>query len=272
VVGNGRGENRRHVNVGRRVAKPGDRAQQAGFREWNQRLGYPGGKRYRLVGRCRKRRFLAAANADAHAARGVELLDRCSGILTAQHGGEQARGINTGGEGERCRRYPQQDHDRVAALVSSQRSEVAESSGGGATTHRVQLADQFCPQPCCFFRVAAHGVQQQRLTSVGKGGVLGRRSYIVRLDRQRKDPLGYLGAKHAAPRTEIRHLAGLRLIQLVAPYPRAAWSRLRDLSAAGSCLPVLAQPVQLHVPLGAPRPPQLDSPEDAQEPKGEDNR
>jgi len=272
VAGNSRGEDRGHVNVGRRVAEPRDRAEQAGFRERNQSLGYPGGNRGRLAGRRGERRFLGAADADAGTARGGELLHRSPGVLGALHGGQQARRVDAGGERERCRRYCQQDHDRVPVLIPGQCPEVAEPVGGGTIAHRVQLADQFSSQPCCLFRIAADRVQQQRPATVGEGGMLGRGGCVVRLDRQREDPVRHLGAQHAARRRDIRHSAGLRLIQLVAPYLRAARPRLRDLPAAGPCLPVLAQPVQLHVPLRAPHPPQLNLSEDPQEPEREGKR
>jgi hypothetical protein len=141
VVGNRRGEDRGHVDVGRRVAEPGDRAEQAGFRERHQGLGYPRRNRERPVGRRRQRRFLAAADADAYTARGGELLHGCPGVLGAKHGGQKARRVDAGRERERCRRYPKQDQDRAPVLITGHRPEVAEPAGGGSIAHRVKLAD-----------------------------------------------------------------------------------------------------------------------------------
>ncbi len=159
VMGNSRGQDRGHINVGRRVANPRDRALQAGFRERDQSLGYPRGNRGRLVPgapspRCGgyRRLYCAVANSSTAAL----------GVLGAEHGGQQSRRVDAGGVRERCRRYPQQDHDRVPVLIPGQCPEVAEPVGGGTIAHRVPLADQFSPQLCSPFRIAAYRVQQQR--------------------------------------------------------------------------------------------------------------
>jgi hypothetical protein len=220
VVGDGRGEDSGHIDVSGRGAEPRDGAEQPGFRERHERLGYTRGNRARLVGRCRQRRFLAAADPDAHAVRGGELLHRGSGILPAEHGSQQARRVDAVRQRDRCGRDPQQDQDRATLLVSSQCPEIAESAGGDRPAQSVQLADQFCPQPFRLFGIAANRTQQQRPAAVGEGRVLGRRGCIVRLDRQREDSLRYRGTQHPVAGRDVRHLPGLRLIQLVAPHLR----------------------------------------------------
>jgi hypothetical protein len=249
VIGDRRGEDRGHIDVGGREAKSRDGAEQPGFREWHQRLGYARGNRERLVGRCRQCRFLGAADADAHAVRGGELLHRCSGILPAEHGSQETRRVDAVRQRYRGRRDPEEDQDRASVAVPGQCPEIAEPVGGDTPAQSVQLADQFRPQPCCLFHIVANRTQQQRLAAVGEGRMLRRRGYVVRLDRQRENPLRHRGTQHPVAGGDIRHLPGLRLVQLIAPHLRPAWCGLRNLAPLGPALPLLAQPVQLHIPL-----------------------
>ena len=249
MVGDRRGEDRGHIDVGRRAAEPRDGAEQLGFRKRHERLRDARRDCGRLVGRPRQCRFRAAADADADAVRGGELLHRCSGILPAEHGGQEAGRVDAVRQRYRGHRDPQQDQDRASTLIPGQCAEIAEPVGGDSLAQRSQLADQFSPQPDCFFGIAAYRPQQQRLAAVGEGRMLGRRGCVVRLDRQREDPLRNRSTQRPVAGRHIRHLPGLRLVQLVAPYLRPTRCGRGNLAPLGAVLPFLAQPVQLHVPL-----------------------
>ena len=160
MVGDGRGEDSGHIDVSGRGAEPRDGAEQPGFRERHERLGYTRGNRARLVGRCRQRRFLAAADPDAHAVRGGELLHCGSGVLPAQHGGQETCLVDAFRQFHRCGRDPQQDQDRASVLISGHCPEIAEPVGGDTPAQLIQLANQFRPQPFCLFGIAAHRTQQ----------------------------------------------------------------------------------------------------------------
>ena len=167
----------------------------------------------------------------------------------AEHGGQEARWVDAVREHLRRGRDRQQDEHRAPISLAGQRAEIPQSSGGDGTAQLVQLADQFGPQPDCLVRITAHRPQQQRTAAVGEGSMLSSRGRVVCLDREREDLLRHRGAQHPALGGEIRHLPGLRLIQFVAPHFRSPRFRLGDLPACGPGLPVLAQPVELHVPL-----------------------
>ena len=253
MVSDRRGEDRSHVDVGRIEAEGSHRTEQLGFRERHEGLGYARVNDERSHGRSRRRHsgFLAAANADPHTVRRGELLHRCPGILLPEHGGQQARRVDAVREHLRCRRDRQQDKHRAPVLLTGKRAKVTESAGCDSPAQRVQLADQLGSQPNCLFSIAAHGPQQQRLTTVGEGRVLSSCRHIVCFDRQGKGPVRYLRTQQPVTSGDIRHLPGLRLVQFVAPDLWSTWCDLGNLSSPGPCLPLFAQPVELDIPLRA---------------------
>jgi hypothetical protein len=75
---------------------------------------------------------------------------------------------------------------RGGRSVPGQRPEVAEPVGGGTAARRLPMADQFSPQPCSPFRIAAHRVQQQRPTKAACSAAVATSSaWIAGVGRER---------------------------------------------------------------------------------------
>jgi hypothetical protein len=206
-VGNCRSEDSGQINVRRREAEPGDRAEQLGFRERYQGLRDPGSNRQRpATGRRRRQRdFVAPADTCARTPGGREVFHRRAGISPAEQSDEQARRVDAIRKRQRSRRDPEDYQCRPRVVLTGQSAEIAQSARGDRLAQHAQLADQIDPQPVRLRRILFRHTKQERLTAVGEGSMLDRGVVIVQFKGQRKDSVGYVGSQHPIPDGHVWH-------------------------------------------------------------------